>query len=103
MVREAGRIPIIGTLPPLLFSSVASRNATVLSINAEIRAFEDIEVADHYSVLVSEWPENTSGDFIHLGARGNSIVAQEWLRAIEATQAVDAAFLPPIINLLLAD
>jgi len=101
LARDAGREPIIGTLPPLLFSVLASRNPNILSINNEIRAFDDVQVADLYSVLVDDWAENTSGDFIHLGVRGNSVVAKEWFRAIKASQR--SFVIAPIIDLLLSD
>ena len=102
LVRGAGREPIIGTLPPL-GSVFVSRNANIISINAEIRAFDNIQVADHYALLVDNWAQSTSGDFIHLGTQGNSIVAQEWQRAIRASVEPRSAAVAPVINLLLSN
>jgi len=104
MVRNAGREPIVGTLPPLVGSVFRARNANVLRINEEIRTFENIQIADHYSLLIGSWAQNTSGDFIHLGTRGNRIVAQEWLRAINAALERDEPLtIAPIINLLMSE
>jgi len=104
LVRDADRVPIIGTMPPLLGGVFASRNPGVISINNEIRAFANIEVADHYSLLVTNWAQNTSGDFIHLGAQGNTIVAQEWARAINAASQPDRPnAIAPVVSLLLSD
>lgn len=101
LVRNAGREPIIGTLPPLVGGIRASKNANIILINEEIKAFKDIQVADHYSVLIDDWDQNTSGDFLHLGELGNQIVADEWERALKATQKPTAFRFLPAINLLL--
>lgn len=103
LVRGAGREPIIGTLPPLLFSEFNASNDRILDINTQIRAMDNIQVADHYAVLVDEWAQNTSGDFIHIGDRGDDLMAQEWERSIRASLRAEGSFLPPIINLLLSD
>lgn len=101
LVRDAGREPIIGTLPPLLGGIRSSKNANIILVNEQIKAFKDIPVADHYSVLIDDWPQNTSGDFLHLGTLGNQIVAEEWERALKSTQKPTVVGILPAINLLL--
>ncbi len=100
-VRARNRTPIIGTLPPLLGGRFAGSNARIVAINAQIRQFEDVEIADHYAALVDSWSSHTSGDFIHLGPSGNAIVAQGWADAINRSIATPTqAFIPAIIILL---
>lgn len=103
-VRDRNRIPVIATLPPLVGSVVSSSNANVLAINQRITQLEDIEVADLYGVLISNWSSHTSGDFIHLGASGNALVAQTWAEAIERSltrPTSPAATLVPTIKMIL--
>lgn len=102
-VKAQNRIPVIGTLPPLLGGPFAQSNGKVLAINAGIKQFEDVEVADHYAVLLANWSSNTSGDFIHLGSSGNSLVARSWADAMDralAEPGKPAASLVPTMMLL---
>lgn len=105
-VRAAGREPIVGTLPPFLNSRFAALNPTIVSVNNQIMSIDGVRTADHYSVLVGNWGQNTSGDFVHLGPQGNSVVSQEWGRVISV--ALESEFnvsrlVPAIILLLLND
>jgi len=97
--KADGRIPIVGTIPPLLQGQFANRNNAVLQLNAAISNIADVRIADHYMALVGNWAANTSGDFIHLGVAGNNAVAQGWFDAIN--QAPDRGIvIAPILNLL---
>lgn len=97
----ANRIPIVGTIPPLLLGRFASINPRVIALNNAIKALENVEVTDHYAALVTNWGVNNSGDTIHLGSLGNQIVAQGWFEAISrVNQPITIA---PIINLLLSE
>lgn len=99
-IKSRNREVVIATIPPLLGSSFAAKNAGVLLLNEEIRKFNDVIIADQYNALVSDWDSNNSGDFIHLGTLGNSVVAKTWLDAIngEGDKPIN---LVPIIDLLL--
>jgi len=103
-VSARGRTPVIGTLPPLLGGRFAAVNARVIAINNKIKQLEGVEIADHYAALLERWSSNTSGDFIHLGVNGNTIVAREWADAIRRSlvePTKPAAALVPTINLVL--
>ena len=86
-VYQSGKIPIVATIPPLSGSSVSSRNSQVLTLNGWIldlpQEYEGLVVADMYARLAPVWSQATSGDFIHLGSFGNSLVAEEWDLAIQ--------------------
>jgi len=104
--RTANRIPIVGTIPPLLFGRFASINSRVIELNAAINALTDVEVVDHYAVLVTNWGAHNSGDTIHLGSSGNQIVAQGWADAIERLRQPPEPERPPVavapvLNLLI--
>ncbi len=107
--RAANRIPIVGTIPPLLLGRFASINSRVVELNAMINALTDVEVADHYAVLVTNWGIHNSGDTIHLGPSGNQLVAQGWFEAIERinvpdepeVEPADSAVVPTLSLLLL--
>ena len=105
--RAANRIPIVGTIPPLLLGRFASINSRVLALNAAINAIDGVEIADHYEVLVTNWGAHNSGDTIHLGPSGNQIVAQVWAAAIERANQVGtgagASAVGPILDLLMGD
>jgi len=101
-VIASGRRPIIGTIPPLVGSRFASRNSAVLALNDEIRNLENVDVADHYNALIGNWTQHNSGDFIHFGPTGNSIVAEVWVQAIIDQPGPQPSFtVSPILNLLL--
>jgi len=105
MIREtraANRIPIVGTIPPLLFGRFAFANSRVEELNDLIRAIPDVEIADHHAILVTNWAAYHSGDTIHLGPGGNQIVAQGWADAIARVNEPQV-ILAPIIDLLLSD
>ena len=108
--RAANRIPIVGTIPPLLLGRFASINSRVVELNTQIKALVDVEVADHYAVLVTNWGAHNSGDTIHLGSSGNQIVAQGWADAIaRLNQPVEVEPEPttgafaPVLNLLISE
>lgn len=102
LVKAEGRTPIIGTIPPLLFGRFNDRNGRVIELNNAIKALPDVAVADHYAALLGNWPNNTSGDFIHLGPTGNGVVAQVWFEAIQRERA-GGAVITPILPLLLGN
>jgi len=102
-VVAAGKRPIIGTIPPLIGSRFANRNNAVLALNEDIHSIENVDVADHYNALIENWPQHNSGDFIHLNASGNSIVAQVWAQTINAQPDIEPSIIAPIINLILED
>lgn len=105
--RAANRIPIVGTIPPLLLGQFASINPRVVALNTAIKAIENVEIADHYALLVANWGANNSGDTIHLGTLGNEIVARSWFNAIERVNQPEPEPEPitisPVINLLITD
>lgn len=101
-VKADGRVPIIGTIPPLLGSYFAGRNSAVVQLNDAIRQIADVKIVDHYASLVDAWSLNNSGDFIHLGGRGNTIVAQGWFAGITEPAEQDV-IIAPIIKLLVSN
>ena len=80
--KSNGRTPIIGTIPPLSNSIFNGLNGKVVELNNAIKGLSDVLIADHYSVLASNWGAHTSGDFIHLGNLGNQRVADIWFAKI---------------------
>lgn len=105
---DAGRIPIIATIPPLTGSVFASANSRVLQLNDLIRQlpnqFDDLVVADVYNAVVANWGSLNTGDGIHFGSGANTIVANLWFEAMQASVANNSvASLVPIINLILDD
>lgn len=87
LAKAAGRTPIVGTIPPLSFSSLANRNTGVLALNAAIKTLDEVFIADHFSAVNADWAAYTSGDFIHFGRAGNSLIAQTWLNAMQLSLA----------------
>lgn len=105
---NAQRIPIVATLPPLIGGRFNSSNGGIVQLNNEILAmrddFPELVVADMYSLLVSNWAQNNSGDTIHLGTIGNQIVADAWFAAIQQSIAPEPSIdMAPILQLLLDD
>lgn len=100
--KADGRIPIVGTIPPLLQGQFANRDNAVVQLNMAIKNIADVTIADHYQALVGNWSANTSGDFIHLGTAGNNVVAQTWFDAINE-QAEQDVIIAPIINLIVSN
>lgn len=105
---NAGRIPVVATVPPLIGGRFNSSNGGIVRLNSEIlaltNAFPDLIVADMYSLLEPNWSQNNSGDTIHLGTIGNQIVADAWFDAIEKALEPDSKFdMTPILQLLLDD
>lgn len=102
-IQSQGKLVVVATIPPLFGSIFDAKNPQVLALNDEIRNLNGVLVADQYSALEPEWSINTSGDFIHLGDQGNSIVAQTWFAAMNEGDKDDDVpiILTPIIDLII--
>ncbi len=106
-VLDANRTPIVGTIPPLAGSVVGGFEPRVRELNDAIRALPDefpgLVIVELYNNLLPNWAQNTSGDFIHLGTTGNTLVADLWWQGIQAS--IVSAPKPPLssISSLLLD
>lgn len=106
---DSGRVPIIATAPPLIGGRFNSSNSRILQLNTEIRKlpeqFEGLQLAEIYNQVVGNWGSLNSGDTIHFGSNGNSVVADIWFSAIEETREVEnmPMSLAPILQLILGD
>lgn len=104
---DAGRIPIVATVPPLIGGRFNGSNGRILQLNDEIRSlperFSGLAVAEIYNQTVGGWPSTYSADSIHFNPAGDSLVADIWFAALQQSVQQPSSFLPPIINLLLDD
>jgi len=102
--RAANRVPVVGTIPPLLLGRFDSINNRVIELNTAIKNLNDIEIVDHYTALVDGWGVNNSGDTIHLSLLGNQLVAEGWAGAINQLNAPETnTVVVPAVTLLLED
>lgn len=98
-VQQEGRRAVVGTITP--HSGSSSYNPKIAQINALIKAdaaARGVRVADHYSVLIQNWPGLSSGDGVHLSNTADALVAEQWVNALGGGAAAVGA-----IQLLLLD
>ena len=85
-IQEAGKIALVGTLPPLSGSRFSDHEADIQTINSEIiklrTELPSLRVVHIHEALKPNWNKYTSGDFIHLGLHGNKIIADLLSQAI---------------------
>jgi len=105
--RDAGRIPIIATIPPILGGIFDAVNPRIIELNNAIRTLPeshpDLVVAEIYDQVVGQWSILNSGDTIHFGDLGNRVVADIWFAAIEESvrEEEPPVNIVPILQLLL--
>lgn len=104
IINAHGKVPIVLTVPPLLYSSYSRFNEQVIELN--LRLVSDIgkiaNVIDVYDLLEPAWGRNNSGDGIHLGDEGNRIIGQAIVQNYQNPPKQNLAkSLAPALNLLL--
>jgi len=78
-VKSVGKTPILATVTPNTVSS--SLSVRVASYNTQIREIatsSNIILADQFAALNPNWSANQSGDNLHVGSRGDSVMADTW-------------------------
>ncbi len=103
--RSYGIEPVLATITPNTNKDRWFDKEIINNWNVRIRQLaveEDVVLADHYSVMETDWKEFTSGDGLHLSALGNEKMARTWYDAILNSKTLNPKTMNPgVFDLLL--
>ena len=91
-------IPILSTVTPnpTFAGSIVDMSNRI----ADVAEDKELQLAENYAVLNANWPAYDSGDLLHVGASGNSIMADEWVRVFQLALKT-TVIVPLLVPLLL--